>query len=55
MRVGGGGRFSKLKSEIAERGNVSDPGAVAAAIGRRKYGSARFAKMGAAGRRRAKR
>jgi hypothetical protein len=53
MKVGGGGRFQKLKSEIAARGKVRDPGAVAAAIGRAKYGSARFAKMGAAGRKRA--
>jgi hypothetical protein len=53
MRVGGGGRFQKLKGEIAARGKVRDPGAVAAAIGRAKYGSARFAKMGAAGRKRA--
>jgi hypothetical protein len=55
MKVGGGGRFQKLKSQIAARGNVRDPGAVAAAIGRAKYGKARFAKMGAAGRARHKR
>jgi hypothetical protein len=54
MRVGGGGRFSKLKSELSERG-VKDPGALAASIGRAKYGKARFSKMGAAGKRRAKR
>lgn len=32
---------------------VRNPRAVAAAIGRKKYGSKRFAKMGAQGRRRA--
>ena len=54
MRPGGGGRFSALKSKIAARGNVSDPGAVAAAIGRAKYGKARFQKMAAKGRARHK-
>jgi hypothetical protein len=53
MRVGGGGRFSKLKASIAAKGNVSDPGAVAAAIGRRKYGKGRFQAMAAKGRKRA--
>jgi hypothetical protein len=32
--------FNALKSEIAAKGGVRDPGAVAAAIGRKKYGSA---------------
>lgn len=50
MKVGGGGRFSKLKSKIASKGKVSDPGAVAAAIGRKKYGAKKFSRMAAAGR-----
>lgn len=50
MKPGGGGRFAKLKASLAKRGNVSDPGAVAAAIGRKKYGKKKFAKMGAKGR-----
>ena len=53
MKVGGGGRFKKLRASIAKRGGVSDPGAVAAAIGRRKYGKKRFQAMAARGRRRA--
>jgi hypothetical protein len=53
MKLGGGGRFQKLKASIAKKGKVSDPGAVAAAIGRKKYGAKRFAKMGAKGRHRA--
>jgi hypothetical protein len=53
MRVGGGGRFAKLKRKL--RGKVRNPGAVAAAIGRKKYGKRRFAKMGARGRKRAAR
>jgi len=52
MKLGGGGRFAKLKSKIARRGGVSDPGAVAAMIGRKKYGKKRFQKMAAKGRRR---
>lgn len=54
MKLGGGGRFAKLKAKIAARGNVRNPGAVAAAIGRKKYGTAKFQKMAAAGRKRAK-
>ena len=50
MALGGGGRFAALKEKIAARGNVRDPGAVAAAIGRRKYGAAKMADMAAAGR-----
>lgn len=55
MKVGGGGRFAKLKGEIAARGGASDPGAVAAAIGRKKYGKKRFQHMAAKGRKRHKR
>lgn len=42
--------FNKLKSQIAARGGVRDPGAVAAAIGRRKYGKKRFQRAAARGR-----
>lgn len=52
MRLGGGGRFAALKSKIAAHGGVRNPGAVAAAIGRAKYGKSRFQKLAAAGRRR---
>jgi hypothetical protein len=50
MKPGGGGRFAKLKSSL--KGKVSDPGAVAAAIGRKKYGHAKFQAMAAKGKRR---
>lgn len=53
MRPGGGGRTQKLVSELKGRGNVRDPRAVAAAIGREKYGKGRFQKMAAKGRARA--
>jgi len=41
--------FSKLKSRIAAKGNVKDPGAVAAAIGRKKYGKGKFQSYAAKG------
>lgn len=42
--------FEKLEKEIAKRPGVRDPAAVAAAIGRKKYGKERFQKAAAAGR-----
>jgi len=41
--------FKKLKAKIAAKGDVKNPGAVAAAIGRKKYGAAKFQKAAAAG------
>jgi len=49
MKVGGGGRFAKLKGKLAKRGAKS-PGALAAWIGRKKYGKKKFQKMSAKGR-----
>lgn len=49
--VAGGERFRKLANELALRGHVRNPAALAAWIGRRKYGARRFAEMAAAGRR----
>ncbi len=49
MSVGGGGRFEKLKGELGKKG-VKKPGALAAWIGRRKYGKGKFAKLAAKGR-----
>ena len=42
--------FAKLKRQLANKKGVHNAGAVAAAIGRRKYGKAGMAKMSAAGR-----
>jgi len=47
-KLGSGARFKKLSHEAAE-GGAKDPDAVAAAIGRKKYGKKKFAKLGAAG------
>jgi hypothetical protein len=49
-KLGQGGRFAALKAKIAKRGGVTNPGAVAAAIGRKKYGKAKFQSMAAKGR-----
>jgi len=50
-KLGSGKRFAALKSSIAAKGNVKNPGAVAAAIGRKKYGKAAFQKLAAKGHR----
>ena len=44
MKVGGGGRFQKLKKELAKKG-VDNPSALAASIGRKKYGAKKFQAM----------
>jgi hypothetical protein len=54
MAPGGGGRFKKLEKKLDHRKGVSDPAALAAYIGRRKYGASDMAKMAAKGRERAK-
>ena len=51
MKLGGGGRFAKLEKSL--KGKVQDPAAVAAAVGRKKYGKKKFQKMATAGRKRA--
>ena len=52
MKPGGGGRFAKLEHKLAARKGVSNPGALAAYIGRRKYGAKKMAKFSAEGRHR---
>lgn len=44
-KLGSGKRFAALKAKIAKEPGVKDPGAVAAAIGREKYGNAKMASM----------
>ena len=48
--LGQGGRFAALKAKLADRPGVTNPGALAASIGRKKYGAKKMAKMAAAGR-----
>lgn len=47
MKLGGGGKFAKLKNELAHQKGVTDPAALAAAIGRKKYGNTKMAKLSA--------
>lgn len=47
--LGEGGRFKALKKSIGMKGGVRNPGAVAASIGRKKYGKAAFQTMAAKG------
>jgi hypothetical protein len=53
-KLGSGKRFASLEMSFAHRG-VRSPGGLAAWIGRRKYGSKRFASLSVGGRRRSKR
>jgi hypothetical protein len=48
--LGSGGRFAALKQGLSKEKGVTNPGALAAAIGRRKYGAKKMAAMSAAGR-----
>lgn len=48
-KLGSGDRFEKLSSELEDTG-VDDPDALAAYIGRKKYGASHMAKLAKAGR-----
>jgi len=50
-RLGTGERFRALKKKLAKRG-ARTPGALAAWIGRKKYGKRKMAQLSAAGRKR---
>lgn len=53
-KLGSGGRFKELEHRLQTRkdNEVRDPAALAAFIGRQKYGAAKMAGMAAAGRKR---
>ena len=53
MRPGGGGSFAKLKGELAQKPGISNPGALAASIGRKKFSKDQFQKMASKGKERA--
>lgn len=54
MKLGGGGRFAALKKKLESKGKSAESaGAIAATIGRKKYGNAKMAKWSAAGKKRA--
>ena len=50
--LGTGERFAAVEKAIAKRGKVRNPAAVAATIGRKKYGAKKMGQMAAAGRKR---
>ena len=50
MEPGGGGRFAKMVSKLKGQGKSEESAkAIAASIGRKKYGSSKFQEMAAAG------
>ncbi len=49
-KLGSGARFKSLEKKIASKGSVSNPAAVAASIGRKKYGAKQMAVLSAKGR-----
>ncbi len=51
-KLGSGKRFENLEKSVAKKGNVENPSALAAAIGRKKYGTKTMAKLSAAGKKR---
>jgi hypothetical protein len=48
-KLGSGARFAALKKKLAAKPGVTKPGALAATIGRAKYGKKKFAKLSAGG------
>ena len=46
-KLGSGKRFAALKGKLAQQKGVTNAGALAAAIGRKKYGSAKMGKLAA--------
>lgn len=47
--LGEGGRFAALKGKLAKKPGVTNPGALAAFIGRKKYGAKKMGAMAAKG------
>ena len=47
--LGSGQRFASLEDKLSRRG-IRNPAALAASIGRKKYGNAKFASLGRHGR-----
>lgn len=49
MKLGGGGRFKALVAKLKNKKGISNPKAVAAFIGRKKFGKKRFQQLAAKG------
>lgn len=48
-KLGSGERFRQLESKLSHEKGVKDPAALAASIGRHKYGPAKFNELAAKG------
>lgn len=48
-KLGSGERFKKLKASLAHKPGIKDPGALAASIGRKKFGNAKMQQMATKG------
>ena len=48
-KLGSGARFKALTKKLDGKKGVTDPGALAAAIGRKKYGKKKFQSLAAKG------
>jgi hypothetical protein len=48
-KLGSGERFKQLEDKLEKKG-IRNPGALAASIGRKKYGAAKMASLSATGR-----
>jgi hypothetical protein len=44
-KLGSGERFKKLKEKLSKQKGISDPGALAASIGREKYGAKKMSSL----------
>ena len=53
-KLGSGKRFESLKEKLAHNPKIENPGAVAASIGRKRYGNEKMQKMAQAGKNRRK-
>ena len=43
--LGQGGRFAALKQKLSSQPGITNPGALAASIGRKKYGASKMSAM----------
>jgi hypothetical protein len=48
-KLGSGKRFASLAKSLGSKPGITDPAALAASIGRKKYGAKRFNKLAAKG------
>lgn len=48
-KLGTGKRFSNLVKKLSHKAGIKDPGALAAAIGRKKFGNTKFQKLATKG------